>query len=89
MVRSVTVFDEDFTEEDMAAALEWQTEQANKCSGCGFSFDETTALGRDESFVAELVVCHACASADRAERAFRQDDGDMAGVRRRIREVED
>lgn len=85
----MTLFDEDFTEEDMAAALEWQSEQANRCSGCGFPFDETTAVGRDEAYDAELVTCHACAAGDRAERAHRQDQGDMAGVRRRVWEADD
>lgn len=88
MVRSVTTFDEDFTEEDMGAALEWQSEQATRCS-CGFPFDETTAVGRDESYASEMVTCHACASGDRVERAYREDQGDMAGVRRRTWEVED
>lgn len=89
MVRSVTVFDEDFTDDDMAAALEWQTEQALKCSGCGGPTDETMAVGADDNYEAELLVCHKCAAGDRAERAYRDDKGDMAGIKRIVREVTD
>jgi ribosomal protein L37E len=88
MVRSVTVFDEDFTEDDMAAALDWQTEQANTCRGCGFPLDETTRIGADDAYDAEIVACHACAAGDRTERSYREDKGDMAGARRRIYETD-
>lgn len=88
MIRSVTVFEEDWTEEDMAAALDWQTEQANRCPGCGFPFDETTDPGAEEKYDTELVRCHACADGDRLERNHRQDGGDMAGMRRRVRELD-
>lgn len=88
MVRSVTVFDEDWTEEDMAAALDWQTEQANRCPGCGLPTDETTDPERDGLYVAELVTCHACAAGDKEQRNYQKEDGDMAGVRRRVRELD-
>lgn len=78
MVRSVTVFDEDFTDDDMAAALAWQSEQRLTCS-CGFPLDETTAKGRDEAYDVELVTCHVCATADRAIRSHQRDGGDTAG----------
>lgn len=88
MVRSVTVFDEDFTDEDMAAALEWQTEQALKCSGCGRPTDETMSPERAEAYSAEVLVCHACAAGDKAEKAFRsQDNADVAGLKRRVWEA--
>lgn len=86
MIRSVTTFDEDFTEDDMAAALEWQTEQALKCSGCGRPTDETMAKGADDNYDAELLVCHACAAGDRALRTYENDKGDMAGIKRIVRE---
>lgn len=89
MVRSVTVFDEDFTEADMVDALEWQTEDDMKCGGCGRPTDESMAPGRDDAYDAEILVCHACAAADRAEQAFRQQDHpDLAGVKRRIYEAD-
>lgn len=81
MVRSVTVFDEDYTEEDMAAALEWQTEDALKCV-CGQPVDESMAPGRDDAYDASVLVCHACAARDRAMNAFRsQGSPDMAGIK--------
>lgn len=84
MVRSVTVFDEDFTEDDMHAALDWQLEQSLLCGGCGRPTDETMAVGRDDAYDAEVVVCHACAAGDKAERQYRDADGDVAGIKRRI-----
>jgi len=84
MVESVTVFDEDITEDDMHAMLEWQTEQSLRCPGCGRPTDETTAVGRDDDYNAEVIVCHACAAGDRVERMYRENHGDTAGMRRRI-----
>lgn len=69
MVRSVTTFDEDFTEDDMDAALEWQMEDRLTCS-CGQPIYESTAVGADDDYEAELLVCHACAEMDRRKRAF-------------------
>lgn len=90
MVRSVTVFDEDFTEDDMRAALEWQAEQAMMCGGCGRPTDETMDPERADAYDARVVVCHACAAADRAEKAFRsQDNPDLAGLKRQVWESSD
>lgn len=89
MFQSVTVFDEDFTDDDMAAALDWQNEKRNICS-CGEPFDESTALGADENYVGELVVCHACAAMDVTEREFRGRPHPVTdGLKRRVRRVED
>lgn len=87
MIESVTVFDEDWTEDDMTAALDWQSESRLICSGCGFPLDESTAPGMDDAYDAEMVACHACATADRVERKYRDGGGDMAGVRRRVWET--
>ena len=88
MVQSVTVFDEDFTEDDMAAALGWQIADKLTCS-CGFPVDETTAIGRDGNYDAELIQCHACAVGERKVRGYQKDGGDMAGIRTRIWEIEE
>lgn len=89
MVRSVTTFDEAFTEEDMVGALEWQTEDRNTCS-CGQPLDESTALGADDNYDAELITCHACAAMDRKERAFRESQSPvMDGLKRRVWLAED
>lgn len=80
----MTVFDEDFTDEDMAAALDWQAEKANTCA-CGQPIDESTAYGADDNYQAELLVCHACAAMERTERAFRaQDNAVTDGLKRRV-----
>lgn len=84
----MTTFDEEWTEDDMQVHLEWNHERTLTCSGCGFPLSESTAVGRDDVYDAEMVACHACATADRVERAFRERHGDMAGVRRRIWETE-
>lgn len=90
MVRSVTVFDEDYTEEDMAAALDWQEQQGNICSGCGGWLDETTAPGSADKYDAELLACNRCAVADAAERGFREKPNAVTdGLRHRTWEIED
>jgi hypothetical protein len=67
----------------MDAHLEWLAEDRAKCS-CGFPLDETTKPGRDDDFDAEPVVCHACAARDRAQRAWRDKQGDENGLRWRV-----
>jgi hypothetical protein len=89
MVRSVTVFDEDFTDEDKAAAMEWQTEQAMTCSGCGGFLDETTAPHNDGRYDAEMIACHRCSVRDATERAFRErPNARMDGLRVRTWEID-
>lgn len=67
----------------MADALLWQQEDAMRCS-CGFPVDETTLPGRDNHYDAEPIVCHACATRDRAQRAWSEQKGDTAGLRWRV-----
>lgn len=86
-MRSVTTFDEDFTEDDMAAVLEWQDEQARTCS-CGFPLEESTAPDRDYAYDADVLVCHACAMRDRKERGYKEAGGDTAGIRTRVWEID-
>lgn len=87
-MRAVTISDEDWTEEDQMAALEWQTEQALKCSGCGLPSDETTAVGRDDDWDAEVVQCHACAARDRTQRShLQQSNAETAGLKVRVYET--
>lgn len=89
MVRSVTVFDEDFTEDDLASALDWQAGQANICNGCGGWLDETTHPDNDGKYDGQLIACHKCAVGDRVERAYRDKGGEMAGIRRSVWEIDD
>ncbi len=84
MVRSVTVFDPDYTEDDMAAALDWLGEKANECPGCHLPLDETTAADREDVYHTDLVRCHSCASRESAFRAHGEAGGDTAGLLGRI-----
>lgn len=79
------MFDPDWDPDDLAAALDWSTEQANTCKGCGHPLDEVMAEGRDQAYDAVVVQCHGCAAGERAMTAFRKQDGaDTAGVQTRI-----
>lgn len=84
MVRSVTVFDPDFTEDDMAAALAFEDDKALRCGGCGHHVDESMAMGADQFYDSEPIVCHACAARDMAIDRFRKDNGEMAGTKWRV-----
>lgn len=80
MVRSVTTFDPEWTDEDIDAALAWADDEALRCTGCGRHRDETMAEGQDQAYESEPVVCHACAAVDRARKAWSEKKGDTAGV---------
>ena len=84
MVHSETVFDADWSDEDVAAALAWQDNEDAKCSGCGHPRDESMDPERALAYDAEPVVCHSCAARARADRAFRSANGDNDGVLWRI-----
>lgn len=85
----MTVFDEDYTDDDMAAHLEWQREDRNTCA-CGQPMDESTAVGADDHYEAELVTCHACAAMDRQEAGFRDSQNAVThGLKRRVWRSED
>lgn len=73
----------------MRVVLDWQTEQAMVCRGCGGFIDETMAPGADDDYEAHIVICHRCASMDHAERDYREGNGPTAGMRRRSWRVDD
>lgn len=66
-------------DDDIDAALVWQSEQDAKCPGCGQlkeeSFDEASPV----DFNAVPLVCRACATRDHAARRFAQ-NGDPSGL---------
>lgn len=72
----------------MADHLMWQTEDKLTCDGCGFPLEESTALGRDYAYDADLLVCHPCATRERKVRGFQKEGGDLAGIRTRVWEIE-
>jgi len=80
MVRSVTTFDPEWTDEDIDAALAWADDEALRCPGCGLHRDETMQPGGEHLFDAEPVVCHGCAERDRRRGDFQKKKGDTAGV---------
>lgn len=88
MVRSVTTFDPDWTDEDIAAALGWVDDEASRCAGCGLPRDETFDPQRANSYEATAWSCHACATRDRAQRAWTESKGEQAGLYWQITERE-
>lgn len=80
MVRSVTTFDAEWTDEDIDAALAWADDDALRCGGCGHHRDESMREGQEQAYDSEPVVCHACAVRDRARAAWADKKGDTAGV---------
>lgn len=88
MVRSETVFDADWDDDDLQAALAWKAEADLRCSGCGEPRDESMSPDRALAYEAEPLACHACAARERAARVFRDGNGDTDGVSWRIFERE-
>lgn len=80
MVRSVTTFDPEWTDEDIDAALAWADDEALRCPGCGMHRDESMAQGADQAYDAEPMVCHGCAAKDRGRADAAKKKLDTAGV---------
>jgi hypothetical protein len=60
-------FLEVWSEGDQWAALEWQADQAQKCSGCGHRLNETMGPGTEDKWNAEVSGhCDACRALHRA-----------------------
>lgn len=80
----MTVFDPDWTEDDMDAALDWLAADSLRCSGCGHYLDETTDPETPpNAWTAEIVVCRACEAAERKTSAAREKGGVPPGARYR------
>lgn len=66
LVRSVTTFDERWTDDDLEWALDWHRDRRLRCGGCGFRLDETTDPDRHfNEWDAKTVECKACAQGER------------------------
>lgn len=66
--------DPQWTRDDRLFALAWQAEQAEKCSGCGRRWGETTDPESVEDYEVTTVTCHACAERDRARERLSGDE---------------
>lgn len=80
---SVTVQDAEWTDGDLRAAIEWQSEQDMLCD-CGRPHDES--MREDADYNARPVRCHACealGTAARARAGVEEEDPD-AGIKWRL-----
>lgn len=84
LVRSVTTFDPDWSDEDVQAALAWQADEESRCPGCGLPRDETFDIERANAWDAEPMACNACLARDRAARAYHEKHGEQLGLYWRI-----
>jgi hypothetical protein len=64
MAWSETTYSPDWTDEDVSAALDYQHERSLICA-CGHPIDETTNPDDARAWIAEPVVCNACAARER------------------------
>lgn len=62
--------DEAWSSWDRAAAIAWQADQADVCSGCGHRLSESMAPEAEDDYEAHLLVCHACATRGRKAQAI-------------------
>lgn len=66
-------------DDDIDAALVWQSEQDAKCPGCGQLKEETFDKDSPVDFNAVALRCAACATRDHAAKRI-ANNGDPAGV---------
>lgn len=72
---SETTYSPEVLDEDLDGFLEWQTNQALTCSGCGHYLDETTDPDvHPSAFTVEKIECNACAAKERTQRADNKGD---------------
>lgn len=69
-----------WTPEDTALALEWQDEKRLQCGSCGHHLDETTDDAHARDWVADELMCHACAVTEWRRKALSEQERDMAGL---------
>lgn len=77
LVESVTEHDPEWTEEDLAAALDYLADRSLRCT-CGHRKDETMRPERWNAYDADIATCAACAQADRAVEAAKEKSSDSA-----------
>ncbi|MBX6166288.1 MAG: hypothetical protein IRY84_01385 [Thermobispora bispora] len=73
LVRSTTVWDPLWTEDDLAWALAQRAEDAERCSGCGLPLSETTDPDAEGEYEAPLPTrCHACTALEKRREEYRE-----------------
>lgn len=69
-----------WTDDDRAWALALLQVEAETCAGCGQPLGETTDPALEEAWRAEVIRCHACATASRQAEAFQTGGGSPHGA---------
>ncbi|MFD9124358.1 hypothetical protein [Kitasatospora sp. NPDC059571] len=69
-----------WTEDDRSWALALLLVEAEVCRGCGHPLDESTDPEQEFGWAAEVIRCHACATAARTAQAFEKGGGDPHGA---------
>ena len=73
--------DEAWTDDDITAALEWQSWQAQLCAGCGHPRDESMSHeDHGPTYTAEALRCRACEAKDIARREWVDAEGSTDGL---------
>lgn len=72
LVRSVTVWDPEWTPQDVAWAQAYAEEQAARCPGCGQPLDESTDPANEGAYEAPFPVrCFACSTLEHRQKDYR------------------
>lgn len=69
-----------WTEEDRAWALALLKVEAESCRGCGQPLGDSTAPELEEAWRAEVIKCHACATAGHHLESWQKQGGDTHGA---------
>lgn len=77
----------DWSDRDIAAALEWQIHEDTHCPSCGEELDESQREANTFAYRAEAVACHGCRAVQREAKSLSQDEQPL--VRYRVWKVDD
>lgn len=69
-----------WTDEDREWALALLQVEAELCRGCGQPIGESTDPALEELWRAEVIRCHACATAGRHIESWQKEGGDAHGA---------
>lgn len=87
--RTVYPGDPQWLFDDAQAAIDWQSDQNQRCDGCGQYRAESEKKENSFAYRAEARRCHACYAIDAKAAAIRKTKEDpLAGTRYRLHKVE-